>query len=51
MYSLVALGFVLIYKASACSTSRRAPWCSSAALTYVGLQEKSGRADLGWRSR
>ncbi len=29
MYALVALGFVLIYKAWACSTSRRARWCSS----------------------
>ena len=29
MYSLVAIGFVLIYKARACSTSRRARWCSS----------------------
>ncbi len=26
MYSLVALGFVLIYKPRACSTSRRARW-------------------------
>ena len=29
LYSLVALGFVLIFKASACSTLRRAPWCCS----------------------
>jgi branched-chain amino acid transport system permease protein len=29
MYALVAIGFVLIYKASGCSTLPRAPWCSS----------------------
>ena len=27
MYSLVALGFVLIYKAPGCSTLPRARWC------------------------
>jgi len=29
MYALVALGFVLIYKASGCSISPRARWCFS----------------------
>jgi branched-chain amino acid transport system permease protein len=29
MYALVALGFVLIYKASGSSTSPRGRWCSS----------------------
>ena len=27
MYSLVALGFVLIYKASSTLTLRKEPWC------------------------
>ncbi len=29
LYSLIALGFVLIFNASACSTSPRASWWSS----------------------
>jgi hypothetical protein len=36
MYSLVALGFVLIYKASWFSISLRARWCSSPCCPLSG---------------
>ncbi|MFO1320923.1 MAG: branched-chain amino acid ABC transporter permease [Burkholderiales bacterium] len=42
MYSLVALGFVLIYKASGVFNFAQGGMVFFAALTYVGLQEKFG---------
>jgi branched-chain amino acid transport system permease protein len=46
MYSLVALGFVLIYKASGVFNFAQGAMVFFAALTYVGLQEKFGLP--GW---
>ncbi|MBI1395758.1 MAG: branched-chain amino acid ABC transporter permease [Betaproteobacteria bacterium] len=46
MYSLVALGFVLIYKASGVFNFAQGSMVFFAALTYVGLQEKFGLP--GW---
>src|SRR3954471_9231236 len=40
MYSLVALGFVLIYKASGVFNFAQGAMVFFAALTFVGLQEK-----------
>ena len=40
MYSLVALGFVLIYKASGVFNFAQGAMVFFAALTYVGLLEK-----------
>src|SRR5262245_66096976 len=40
MYSLVALGFVLIYKASGVFNFAQGGMVFFAALTFVGLQEK-----------
>ena len=42
MYSLVALGFVLIYKASGVFNFAQGAMVFFAALTFVGLQEKTG---------
>ena len=42
MYSLVALGFVLIYKASGVFNFAQGAMVFFAALTFVGLQEKFG---------
>jgi branched-chain amino acid transport system permease protein len=42
MYSLVALGFVLIYKASGVFNFAQGGMVFFAALTFVGLQEKTG---------
>jgi branched-chain amino acid transport system permease protein len=42
MYSLVALGFVLIYKASGVFNFAQGVMVFFAALTFVGLQEKFG---------
>jgi len=42
MYSLVALGFVLIYKASGVFNFAQGAMVFFAALSYVGLQEKFG---------
>ena len=42
MYSLVALGFVLIYKASGVFNFAQGRMVFFAALTFVGLQEKTG---------
>lgn len=42
MYSLVALGFVLIYKASGVFNFAQGGMVFFAALTFVGLQEKFG---------
>jgi branched-chain amino acid transport system permease protein len=42
MYSLVALGFVLIYKASGVFNFAQGAMVFLAALTFVGLQEKFG---------
>ncbi|MEO8631477.1 MAG: branched-chain amino acid ABC transporter permease, partial [Betaproteobacteria bacterium] len=42
MYSLVALGFVLIYKASGVFNFAQGSMVLFAALTYVGMQEKFG---------
>ena len=42
MYSLVALGFVLIYKASGVFNFAQGAMVFFAALTYVGLLEKTG---------
>ena len=42
MYSLVALGFVLIYKASGVFNFAQGAMVFLAALTFVGLQEKTG---------
>ena len=39
MYSLVALGFVLIYKASGVFNFAQGAMVFFAALTFVGLQE------------
>ena len=36
LYSLVALGFVLISRPRACSTSRRARWCCSPRWRWCG---------------
>jgi len=44
MYSLVALGFVLIYKASGVFNFAQGAMVFFAALSYVGLQEKLGMA-------
>ncbi len=44
MYSLVALGFVLIYKASGVFNFAQGAMVFFAALSYVGLQEKFGMA-------
>ena len=46
MYSLVALGFVLVYKASGVFNFAQGAMVFFAALTYVGLQEKFGLP--GW---
>lgn len=46
MYSLVALGFVLIYKASGVFNFAQGSMVFFAALTYVGLQEQFGLP--GW---
>jgi branched-chain amino acid transport system permease protein len=46
MYSLVALGFVLIYKAYGVFNFAQGAMVFFAALTYVGLQEKFGLP--GW---
>ncbi|HKE42641.1 MAG TPA: branched-chain amino acid ABC transporter permease [Patescibacteria group bacterium] len=42
MYSLVALGFVLIYKASGVFNFAQGSMVFFAALTFVGLQQESG---------
>ncbi|MCW5625257.1 MAG: branched-chain amino acid ABC transporter permease [Burkholderiales bacterium] len=42
MYSLVALGFVLIYKASGVFNFAQGAMVFFAALTFVGVQEKTG---------
>ena len=42
MYSLVALGFVLIYKASGVFNFAQGAMVFFAALTYVSLQDKFG---------
>lgn len=42
MYSLMALGFVLIYKASGVFNFAQGGMVFFAALTFVGLQEKTG---------
>jgi branched-chain amino acid transport system permease protein len=42
MYSLVALGFVLIYKASGVFNFAQGAMVFFAALTFVGLQDKTG---------
>ena len=42
MYSLVALGFVLIYKASGVFNFAQGAMVFFAALTFVGLQERFG---------
>ena len=42
MYALVALGFVLIYKASGVFNFAQGAMVFFAALTFVGLQEKFG---------
>ena len=42
MYALVALGFVLIYKASGVFNFAQGAMLFFAALTFVGLQEKTG---------
>ena len=42
MYALVALGFVLIYKASGVFNFAQGGMVFFAALTFVGLQEKTG---------
>jgi branched-chain amino acid transport system permease protein len=46
LYSLVALGFVLIFKASGCSTLRRARWCCSRPWRWPGSPNgsRAGRA-------
>src|SRR6476646_5337188 len=44
MYSLVALGFVLIYKASGVFNFAQGAMVFFTALSYVGLQEKLGMA-------
>ena len=49
MYSLVALGFVLIYKASGVFNFAQGAMVFFAALTFVGLQEH-GLELLGRRS-
>src|ERR1700692_728176 len=46
MYSLVALGFVLIYKASGVFNFAQGAMVFFAALTYVGLLEQGFRALL-----
>ena len=50
MYSLVALGFVLIYKASGVFNFAQGAMVFFAALTYVGLLEH-GLPAVGWRCR
>ena len=47
MYSLVALGFVLIYKASGVFNFAQGAMVFFAALTFVGLQDKFALA-RGW---
>ncbi|NRG17289.1 branched-chain amino acid ABC transporter permease [Rhizobiales bacterium] len=42
MYSLVALGFVLIFKASGIFNFAQGVFCLFAALTFVGIMEKTG---------
>ncbi|MBA5777349.1 branched-chain amino acid ABC transporter permease [Stappia sp. F7233] len=42
MYSLVALGFVLIFKASGIFNFAQGVMCLFAALTFVGIMEKTG---------
>ena len=42
MYALVALGFVLIFKASGIFNFAQGVMCLFAALTFVGVQEKFG---------
>ena len=42
MYALVALGFVLIFKASGIFNFAQGVMCLFAALTFVGVQEKLG---------
>ena len=49
MYSLVALGFVLIYKASGVFNFAQGAMVFFAALTFVSLH-RAGRATSGSRS-
>ena len=42
MYSLVALGFVLIFKASGIFNFAQGVMCLFAALTFAGIMEKTG---------
>ena len=46
MYSLVALGFVLIYKASGVFNFAQGAMVFFAALTFVGAQEKLGLSPI-----
>jgi branched-chain amino acid transport system permease protein len=54
VYSLVALGFVLIYKASGVFNFAQGAMVFFAALTFVGLQERTSACRSGgpscWRS-